>query len=421
MKKSKISLGKLFYNNKFVVVISIVLSFALWIKLSTDSSEISSMTITDIPITVNLSDSAKDSGLTVFGAQDMKAQVTVTGNRLVLGQLSKKDVQVVALQAPSVINTTGTYTLELTPKKNSLLSDYAFSSNISPNFVTVMVDRYKEVNFDVKENIKYSADPNRFIEPVSLSQSSISISGPESRILEIAKVVVEGKINGTIKNTTTLSNITPTLYDASGNKLSSANMKFSVDTIDATVNVLERKKVKAVPEITGVPNGYNINSKVSVSPSQIEIAGTEDVLKPLEEVKLTAIDLSKVNPKNNKFDLNILIPTGCKNLSNSETAKLTFDMDGMGTKKIVVDKVSFLNVGEGKTASSRTSNISVEIVGPTSHLKNLTNDDVTVQVDLKDKADFVGQAEMPATVKVRDGLGCWGFGEHKVNVIVSKG
>ena len=421
MKKSKVSLGRLFYNNKFVIAISIVLSFILWLKLSTDSTEVSSMTISDIPITVNLSDSAKDSGLTVFGIQDMKAQVTVTGNRLVLGQLSKKDIQVVALQAPSVINTTGTYTLELTPKKNSLLSDYSFSSNISPNLVTVMVDRSKEVTFDVKENIKYSADPDKFIEPVSLSQTSISISGPESRILEIAKVVVEGSIAGTIKNTTTLSNIVPTLYDASGNKLSSANMKFSVDTIDATVNVLERKKVTVIPEIKGAPNGYNLNSKVSIHPSQIEIAGTEDVLDSLEEVKLTAIDFSKINPKNNKFDLNILMPTGCKNLSNAETAKIVFDMDGISSKKVVVDKVSFINVAEGKSATSRNSNISVDIVGPTSHLKNLTGGDVIVQVDLKDKEDFAGQTEMPATITVKEGSGCWGFGEYKVNVIVTNG
>ena len=79
MKLRKLSLGRLFYNNKIVMLFSIILSFIFWVVLSTSSSESTTKLITDIPISVNLSQNAKESGLTVFGADDIKAEISVTG------------------------------------------------------------------------------------------------------------------------------------------------------------------------------------------------------------------------------------------------------------------------------------------------------------------------------------------------------
>lgn len=420
MKKNKISLGKLFYNNKVVLIVSIALSFIFWIRVSTSSSEINSMMISDIPITINLSESAKESGLVVFGSENAKAQVTVTGNRLILGQLSKNDIQIVAQQAPSIINTPDNYTLELTARKNSLLSDYEITSSVSPHFITVMVDRARKVTFDIKDNIKYSADPNYFVTPVSLSQTSVTISGPESRILEIDKVVAEGEIKGTINTTTALNNIPLTLYDAAGNKLSPSNMTFSVTTVDATVSVLNRKKVKILSDISGVPNGLNLSSKISIFPDSIEIAGSDATLENLESIKLKAIDFSQISTKNNKFELPFILPTGCKTINNENTALLKFDTSGMTMKKITTNKIHFVNVADDKTAGSNNLNLSIEVVGPINQIRNLTDNDIFVQVDLKDKPDFVGQTEMEATVIFNKENQCWFFGEYKVNVIVTK-
>ena len=50
--KSKFSIGKLFYNDKFVMLFSIVLAFILWINVSATSQETRYLTVTDIPVSL---------------------------------------------------------------------------------------------------------------------------------------------------------------------------------------------------------------------------------------------------------------------------------------------------------------------------------------------------------------------------------
>ena len=67
MKIKRFNLGRLFYNNKVVMLFSVIIAFIFWIILSTSASESTTKLITDIPISVSLSESAIESGLTVFG------------------------------------------------------------------------------------------------------------------------------------------------------------------------------------------------------------------------------------------------------------------------------------------------------------------------------------------------------------------
>ena len=127
----KAKINKLLCSNKFTFLISLIFSFCIWIKLSTSSSERISKTITNIPIVVNLSESAKEAGLTIFGLDNIKAEVTVSGNRITLGQLTKDNITVFAQQSAGIINSTGNYTLELCAKKNGRITNYEILDNVS--------------------------------------------------------------------------------------------------------------------------------------------------------------------------------------------------------------------------------------------------------------------------------------------------
>ncbi len=60
MKIKRFNLGRLFYNNKVVMLFSVIIAFIFWIILSTSASESTTKLITDIPISVSLSESAKE-------------------------------------------------------------------------------------------------------------------------------------------------------------------------------------------------------------------------------------------------------------------------------------------------------------------------------------------------------------------------
>ena len=143
---NKFTFKNVFYSDRAILLLSVIISFIFWFVLSIGDTEGKPVTISDIPISVNLSDAAVEDGLKVFGGQNTKAEVSVTGSRIIVGQLTKSDIQIVAQMASS-ITSPGNYTLELTPKKVGVLTDYEFSSGVTPGFVTVMVDRYREAEF----------------------------------------------------------------------------------------------------------------------------------------------------------------------------------------------------------------------------------------------------------------------------------
>lgn len=422
MEIKKFNLGRLFYNNKIVMIFSIIFAFIFWIILSTSASESTTKLITDIPISVLLSDSAKESGLTVFGTDDIKAEISVTGNRLILGQLSKNDIQITAQQSANMINSTGKYTLELSAKKNSLLTDYEFASSVSPKFITVFVDRYKSQTFDITPNIKFSADPDYFVAPIALSEPQVTVSGPESLVSSIASATVEGNLSGTLNKSVDLNNLQINLFDSDGNKVNMKNLTLSVTKINANITILKRKFVNIVPEITSVPSGLNIkNLSIQVSPSKIEVAAPDEVFNNLTQLSLEPIDLSQVNLDQYQFEKTIKLPSDCRSLSDAYKAKVKINLLGFQNKTIIVKNIKFKNLSENRSATSHTTALSVQVIGPISQLRFLTEDDLFIEVDLSGKEDFVGRTQMPAKIIFNSPSNkCWAYGSYNINVGVTK-
>lgn len=418
MKLRKLSLGRLFYNNKIVMLFSIILSFIFWVVLSTSSSESTTKLITDIPISVNLSQNAKESGLTVFGADDIKAEISVTGNRLVLGQLSKNDIQITAQQSANMINSTGKYTLELSAKKNSMLTDYEFATSVSPKFITVFVDRYKSQEFEITPNIKFTANPNYFVAPVALSESKVTVSGPESVVSSIASVTVDDEISDTLSKTVDLHNLPINLFDSNGNKINTTNLLLSANAVDANITVLQRKFVNISPEFTSAPSGFNVKSILQqVSPSRIEVAAPNEVISDLTMLQLEPIDFSKINLDNYQFEQTIKLPTDCRSLANIYKSNVKLNLLGFQERTIVTKNIKFENLPEDKIAVSHTASIPLQVIGPVNQIRSISEADVSVAVDLSDKKDFIGRTEMPAKVVFGSSANkCWAYGSYKVNV-----
>ncbi len=80
--KSKRSRFRAFVQStNFLFIVSIVISLVIWIYMSISTGNDTSLTISDIPVQVELSEDAVNNGLQVFSGSDYKASLTVTGNR----------------------------------------------------------------------------------------------------------------------------------------------------------------------------------------------------------------------------------------------------------------------------------------------------------------------------------------------------
>ncbi len=415
--KNKLSF-KLFYNDKFVMFFSILVAFISWIYVASTTQESTIFTVTDISI--NLSDLTND--LRYFGGTDVKAEVKISGNALVVTNVTKDDIYVTSSDV-SFITQPGEYTVDLVPKKIGVKTDYHFESSVSPSSIKVFVDRYDEGRvMQITDKITVnSVAPSSYVSQTVLSRQTVKISGAESIVNSIAEVNAEYTVD-TMLSDTTVVKAPLVFYDSSGKKISSKYINADITEVDATVQILYVKNVQIIPKIINIPELLDLDSSViQVEPSSIELAVPKN--SNITSVSTLAIDFSKVTKKNNAFAVNVEIPSGCKNINSVETADVTFDTSGMTEKNITLQQSNFVieNQGPDQTAAVANKSLSVLVIGPSQKINLLTSVSVTARIDMADKSTLTeGYVERPVKIEFKDPFTqCWSEGTYTVNVKLS--
>lgn len=420
MKFKELNLRKILSNDKFAVFISVFISFSVWLFLAINGAEGRPVVISDIPVTVTLSENAVEDGLRVFGEQDMTASVSVLGSRLVVGQLSNSDVKVVAKQA-SNITTPGNYTLELTPQKASLITDYDFVSAVSPGFITIVVDRYREVEFAVEDGMQFQVDPAYFAGTPTFSSPKIKVSGPESEIAKIKKIVAKIEIDEILKTSKTINHVPLIMYDNYGDILSNERITLSAAEVDVKIPILLRKVLPVSVEFTNHPEGFQFSeNQIKIDPAELEIAVTQEIVESYNAVKLDPIDFSNISLEQHEFNQPVDIPAGCKNLSNTYSANVKIDLGSFTSKNLQLTNFSFSNQPAGKTCTVTTKSLNVQILGPAEQLRDLKSENLVGVIDLKEKENFTGYTEIPVKIAIDGHTSCWAYGEYNVQVNVAQ-
>lgn len=415
MRKNKFNLGRLFYNDKFIMIFSILVSIVLWFTVSaTNNTTESYKVISDIPVVIELSQNAMDNDLMVLD-DTQTASVSVSGSSFIVSQVQKENILVTALQAGS-IDKAGTYTLVLSAKPQGTLSGYEISqTSLVPQTVQVFVDRLKETSFKITDGGEYKSDSGYFAGTTNFTPDEITISGPESIVNKIEQVQADYTINDPLTSSQSLT-VPIVLYDSNGNQLSTedySRLTISNLEIQADITVLKRASVPVNAVITNKPVGFDM-SVVSVTPSVLEIAGPDDAMKDLDSIDLPAIDFTEVDSLYEQFDLEVELPIGCRNLSNAATVTVVIDMTRFNRQTFSVEQFAFVNVPEGKTPNVLSNQVDVTIVGPAEQLQSLRAEDIIGTVDLENRD--TGHKEMPVTFSIEGAPGCWASGQYTVGV-----
>lgn len=418
MKKKKLSLNKLFQNNKFLIILSLVISTITWVYMSMGTTNDTTVTISNIPIQIELPDQLVNNGLQVFSDTEQTATVTVTGSRAVLGSISTKDITVTA--ATNGIDSAGTYQISLSAVKTNPSANFQIISTVTPSNVNVIVDYLRETSFPIQENVVYKV-ADGYYASTSLASKNITVSGPQTEIAKIAKVSASAELDGILDDSTSAT-ADILLYDKSGNRISTDLLKMEFGTVEASISVLPEKTVKVVPEFMNKPEGLNLDDDMlSVEPSEILLAGPKKVLDNTKSIKLESIDFATLSNKRYEYnDQGINIPTDCKNISNSTAAKVVLDLSSLSKKTYTVDSFKVSGLSSEYKADVTQTNMSVTVIGSKKELENLKSSDIECIVDTSDQSGTVGSVQMPVTFKLKGTSTCWVSGSYKANITISE-
>lgn len=422
-KKSGFSLRKLIYNDKYLIIISILLSVVVWIVTSINLSPETTKTIT-VPVTVDFSDSAADQlGLKCFGDENFDVDVTVSCKKYLAMEIKAENINV---------------TLDTNAVTNSGYADVPLKVDIDNNADFKVTSYYPTVYrafFDIEDEksmdieLKYSnedfiADGYMMGEPL-LSESTVTVKGPRTYVSQIDSVVANVNVKDKLNKTTSMD-LLPVPVDSYGSRVSFVTVDYGPENVTLTIPVLKEMTLDVKSSFTGKPSKISESDfDISYSINQVSAGVLED--SNTKVANIGSIDFSQLNTGENEFTFDVNSLDGIVVLNNIDTIKVSVtvpDKYVSSSVNVSSSNVSVLNIPKGYKATVTSINSqSVTVIGEESNLENIGSSNIKLVVDLsKINSDNIktGLTTFDASTTIDNSDNCWIYGKYKVTVNITK-
>ena len=421
--KNNFSLRKLFFNNKFVIVFSLIAAIVLWTSITIVEAPDTEYTIQNVPVTIKIEDTAASAmGLDVVINDSLTKTVSVTvrGPKYIVNTLNSESISVTA--PATSVTAPGKYNLVLNCTKN-INGDYEIVKT-NPTFIVATFDYIDTKIFDVVPYVDgASASEGLIAQQPILSDnfySKIKIKGPRTELEKIDRVVASATANEVLSKSKKYDS-TIILYDNTSQVLPNSSFKLldmndkEISSISVTQPIGKQKELP----IKVVINSHGINAdnlKYSLDYDKLYVTGPVEIIDTLTEIKLQPIDLFDIVPTNgNKISFNVVpeLTNGVKITDQTTSINVVFDMTNYSYRTMTV--TSFKST-DGTEATLDKPITNIKIFGLRSALNSITPNDLVATADLKGKP--AGNHEVEITILCTKNYAVWQVGECSATVTI---
>lgn len=422
-KKSKFSIRKLIYNDKYLIIISVLLSVVVWIVTSINLSPETTKTIT-VPVTVDFSGSAADQlGLKCFGDENFDVDVTVNCKKYLAMEITAEDINI-TLDTNAV--TSSGYTDVPVKVDTANNADFKVTSYYPTIYRAYFdIEDKKIMDIDINySNENFIADGYMMGEPL-LSKSSVTIQGPRTYVSQVKSVVSNVSIDEKLSSTIT-RNLTLTAVDSYGSRVSYVSIDTGNEGVTLTIPVLKETTLDVTSSFSGKPSQVDTSEfDITYSLNKVNAGVLED--SDIKSANVGNIDFSQLNTGKNEFTFDVNDLKGIIVLNNIDYIKVNVTVPDKYTSSTVgisTGNVSIVNVPDGyKAAVSSLSSNSVTIIGEEDNLEKITSSDIKLVIDLSsvETEDLKpGSMTLKATASIENSDNCWIYGNYNVTVNLTK-
>lgn len=387
-------------NNIGLKLLAFLFAFMLWLLVVNIDDPVDTKTFDSIPVTIEHAEvvTQDQRSYQVLDGTDT-VSVTVSATRSVLEKISAENI--VATADMRELYLESQIPIEIT------IPGYEFeSATANPRNVQVKIEQNKSDTFPITVTTTGTVRDGYVLGNVQADPERVTVNGPESVIDQISKVVAEVNVSGLSSDSSI--DATLTYYDADNNEISAEQLANNLGTTGVKVNVTlyHTARIPVTVDTSGVTaaDGYTI-SEVSWTPEEIQLAGEEDVLEALKEIRIPAdaIDITSISQRTEKtVDITPYLPEETRLVDeNGNNILVTARVAKEGTKSfdIPVGSITVNNLDDDLTISGYGSgdDLEVHIGGPQAQLDSLELGDLTVSIDLT-SCTKAGEYEVPVTI-----------------------
>lgn len=427
MKLKKLSLRQLFSNTKFLVVFSIFVAFIFWIVVALEYAPVIENEIKDIPVKIDMNNSVPDKlGLQIFGQSDYTINVTVRGNRYIVGGdlLTADDFEATAQTA--YVDSAGKHSLVVKVTAKDANADYEIISK-STDYIEVYFDKYAEKEVEVTPRIiseldDYTADDYMFDKAdIIYETKTVKVSGAQTEVNSITAAYADIPIE---KKLTQSETIDASVVLSNGSDLDSKYVKINGEsrlTVPVTLPVYKMQTSAVSVSFKNTPSDY-INSPLlySISPSRVRVAVLQNGSDTTNSLEIGTIDFANITPSNGSFTFLASNVKTAKFLDGTTSFSVEVNTDGLSTKKLEPNINSIMITGGSGVSAGNVdlSSIgSVTVVGTQTALSSVNANMLEVNINLTNIKLEEGENTVPVTVTLKNSKNCWVSGSYSAVIV----
>ncbi len=400
-------------NDTFLMIISVLGSILIWVMVAYNIDTSIPITIRNVPVIINTADES----LTRMGLKpvadnlDFTVDVEVIGARSTVGNMKPSDIQIEA--RVNNVSGPGTYdlALEVVDAKNRDIE----IKGTTPEIITLRFDREVTKTLPINLELTGVDIPEGYVmDEESVYPTEVTVTGPSEEMEKVKTANVIMSFDKPIDRSIN-TDIAVELHDGDENIIESPYFVYNNKNITVDIPVLKKKVIPVTFDYVNIPEGFDVDIlEYALSPTEIEVAGPEELLASFNELHIGYIDIRTLAPDVNMF-YDLELPDGFISVEGIDDINLQFIPDKFDFKELNIDSDSIyvINTSDKYEVTIQSKGISgVMIYGLTEAVEMVTAKDLVAQVDMNHVEYKLGQVTVPVEVMMPGKSTCWASGVH---------
>ena len=364
------------------ILLSALIAFSLWAYVITTVSPEWEETFEGIPVILNNEQALHNRDLMLDSDKTPTVTLKLKGNRSDLIKLNRSNI---TLKADlSRIYSSG---------KQYLTYSIAFPGDVPSNSIEVMSQSPIEIQVDITQRktkeVPVVPDYGGTSVPAGfrtdkdnreLDHETVTITGPAAVIDQITQARIDVDLTG--QKETLIQSYPYTLCDAKGEPVDADRVETDVAEILLTLKIQRYRELKLNLTIIYGGGATAENTTITMDIDAIQVSGSERALEELGSVlDLGELRLGEI-AEDSIREFEIKLPDNVENLTGKTKVLVTVKFSGLYVKTLHVTAIEPFNIPEGMAAEILTKELAVTIRGTVWQISQLTEEDLTVRVDL---------------------------------------
>lgn len=261
----------------------------------------------------------------------------------------------------------------------------------NPRNIQVKVENTQKKTFPITTVAIGSPRDGYVVGSMTALPKTVDISGPESSVAKISKVVAKVDVSEMSADSTTQAQLI--YYDAADNLIDKTLLTSNCDKngVSVEIDMWKTKELTLNFDTSGISpaEGY-LFTAIEVEPKSVEVSGNPDLLRGMTQIAIGKQALEKADMKETEeviVDIKEYMPEGISLVdadAASVVVRIVLERAGTKTLRLPTGSITVLNASEELQMKYDALEVELTFSGTGENLEKLTSESIIASIDLKD-------------------------------------